>query len=140
MLSIDDGRNVYQKVCEHCGEPRVSVSGSLLRDGNLLAHYFASCYHHDGREVWIDIVYSLDWDAAVQQRVTFGCRVGPVVNSPTAASTMVDAATAMGDDPFFGRKLSRDEAMTHPWRDEFWAHSDFILENDPDVATHMGYR
>ncbi len=140
MLSVDEERNVSETVCEHCGEPRVSVSGSLLRDGGLLAFYFASCYHHDGHEVWIDIVHSSDWDAEDQQRMTFGCRVGPVSNSPTFASTMVDAAAAWGDVPFFGRKLSRDQAMAHPWREEFWSHSDFILVNDPDVAAHMGYR
>lgn len=140
MLSIDEKRNVTTKACEHCGEPRVTVSGSILRDGNLLAYYFASCYHHDGHEVWIDIVYPPAWDAVDQQRVTFGCRVGPVVNSPTPASTMVDAATVWGDESFFGRKLLRDEAMSHPWREEFWLHSDHILVNDPDVAAHMGYR
>jgi hypothetical protein len=138
MLSIDEERTVTEKVCDHCGEPRVNVHGSIM--GNLLAFYFASCYHHDGHEAWIDIVYSHDWDAGEQRRVTFGCPVGPVSNSPAPASTMVQAATVWGDESFFGHKLSRDEAMAHPWRDEFWAHSDFILVNDPDVAAHMGYR
>jgi hypothetical protein len=140
MLSLNDHRQVTEKVCEHCGEPRVTVTGSLLRDGDYLAAYFASCYHHDGHEVWIDIVYSLDRNAGDQQHVTFGCRVGPVSNSPSPAATMVDAAAAWGDEPYFGRKLSREEAMAHPWRDEYWSHVDHILVNDPDVALHMGYR
>ena len=45
---------------DHCGGPSQRVTGFIHRDNNALAVYFASCYHHGGHEVWIDVVLSRD--------------------------------------------------------------------------------
>lgn len=114
------------------------VTGFLLRDGDAYAIYFASCYHHDGHEVWIDAVFAATWDEDVADRYTFGCRVGAIDGGEVAA-TMVDAAAVRDDSAMFGHRLSRDEGLAHAQRDEFWELVDHVLVNDPDVAAHMGY-
>lgn len=115
------------------------VTGFILRDGDAHAMYFASCYHHDGHEVWIDAVFSPTWGVA-DDRTTFGCRVGAVEDSDQPAATMVDAAAPWDETPMFGRKLSRDEALAHPLCGQFWDVVDHVLLNDSSVALHMGYR
>jgi hypothetical protein len=137
-LHFDDGREVVHEECAHCGTPQTRVTGFVLRDGDAYAAYLASCYHHDGHEVWIDATFSPTWNDGIDDRYTFGCRVGPIDGGDVAA-TMVDGASVRDDSPIYGRKLSREDGLAHPQRDEFWALVDYILVNDPDVAVHMGY-
>ena len=40
-------------------------------------------------------------------------------------------------DPIFGRKLTREEALAHPWLDNYWSVVDFILTEDPIVHDHV---
>jgi hypothetical protein len=137
-LHFDEGRQVVHEECAHCGTPQTRVTGFVLRDGDAYAIYLASCYHHDGHEVWIDAIFSPTWEEEVHDRYSFGCRVGSIDGGDVAAS-MVDAAGIWDDSPMYGRKLSREDGLAHPQRDEFWALVDHILVNDPDVAVHMGY-
>jgi hypothetical protein len=132
-------RHVTQEICEHCGTPSTRIKGFVLRDGDAYAIYVASCYHHDGHEVWIDVVFSLTWLDDADDRYTFGCRVGAVEGQDEPAATMVDAAAVYDDTPTFGRKLTRDEGLAHPRCDEFWALIDHLLVSDPQIAVHMGY-
>lgn len=69
--------------------------------------------------------------------MTFGCRVGPVSNSPTPAATLVRGGNVAPDEPLYGRKLDRDEALSHPQLSEFWALVDLVLERDRLVTEHI---
>jgi hypothetical protein len=138
VLEFDGEPQVVDSVCDHCGEPFSRVTGFLLRDGDAYVIFFASCYHHDGHEVWIDVVFSSDWGGD-DIRTTFGCRVGQIEGQEEPAATMVEAAAAWDDAAMFGRRLNREEGLAHPLRDEFWAVVDHVLVNDPTVAVHMGY-
>jgi hypothetical protein len=139
MLAFDGGRDVVSTVCDDCGAPQTRITGFVLRDGGAYAVYFASCYHHDGHEVWIDAIFSPTWLDDVDDHYTFGCRVGPIEGQDEPAASMVDAASIRSDSALFGHKLSREEGLAHSQVDEFWELVDFLLVNDPDVAVHMGY-
>jgi hypothetical protein len=139
VLAFDGERDVVSTVCDDCGAPQTRITGFVLRDGGAYAVYFASCYHHDGHEVWIDAIFSPTWLDDVDDHYTFGCRVGPVEGQDEPAASMVDAASVRGDSPLFGQKLSREEGLAHPQVDEFWTLVDFLLVNDPDIAVHLGY-
>jgi hypothetical protein len=139
MLAFDGDRNVVSDFCDHCGAPQTRVAGFLSRDGDAYVVYFASCYHHGQHEVWIDVIFSPTWADDVDDHYTFGCRVGPIEGQDEPAASMVDAASVRGDSTLFGRKLSRDEGLSHPQVDEFWEVVDFLLLNDPDISVHMGY-
>jgi hypothetical protein len=73
----------------------------------------------------------------VSDHVTFGCRVGAVADQVEPAASLVQAAVPFSDGPLWGRKLSRDEALAHPWLPEFWEVVDFVLLTDPDVRRHV---
>ncbi|OYO03864.1 hypothetical protein [Enemella evansiae] len=137
MLEIEPGAKVVEATCEHCGEPMTRVTGFIYRDGDAYAIYFASCYHHDGHEVWIDAVFSPTWADDVDDRFTFGCRVGAVAGQREPAASLVTAAGAFNDSATFGHKLTREEALAHPMTGEFWALVDHVLTKDAVVSTHL---
>jgi hypothetical protein len=110
----------------------------VARDDAAHAVFFAACYDHgEVRESWIDVIFGT-WGSGTdyQDHVTFGCRVGPVSNSPLPAATAVDDTSVATDGPLFGRKLSREAALAHPLITDFWQVVDFIVETDPFVHEH----
>src|SRR5690348_826921 len=109
-------RDGAEKVCDCCGQLHRRTWCLVTRDDEPYAMYFAACYDHDStRESWIDVIFGT-WGQGTDHtdHVTFGCRFGPVVNSPYPAATAVDAASVAPDGPFFGHKVSRAEALAHP--------------------------
>lgn len=136
-LEIEDDRDVRFDECTHCQQPMTRIAGFVLKDGGAHAIYFATCYHHDGHEVWIDVVFSPTWDDTSDDRVTFGCRVGPIEGQPEGAASLVPAAQNRRESRTFGYKLTRDEALLHPQLAEFWEVVDYVLLRDPDVSEHM---
>jgi hypothetical protein len=95
-------------------------------------------HNHGVDEAWIDVIFgSFEDQARKDERVTFGCRVGPVRGSEEPAATAVQAAIPYGDTPTFGHKLSRDEALAHPRLPDFWQVVDFLLEREPAINHHL---
>ncbi|MEO3855004.1 hypothetical protein [Acrocarpospora sp. B8E8] len=143
-LEIDPERDVQTGVCECCNTSFDRVTGFINDDNGAYAIYFASCYHHNGiHEAWIDVIIDDAWtpDEPVSRpgpnRVTFGCRIGPVENAPGPACTLVTGGAVAPDEPFYGRKLTREEALQHPWLSDYWATMDHILEHDLTVNQHL---
>ena len=48
-----------------------------------------------------------------------------------------DPAQPFDDKPFFGWKLTRDEALVHPRLEEFWAVVDFPILSQLDIHDHV---
>jgi len=136
-LTIEPGATVVPGVCDHCHEPMTRITGFIHQGGDAHAIYFATCYHHDGHEVWIDAVFSPTWADQVDDRVTFGCRVGTFAGQAEPAAALVAAASAYGNSALFGRKLTRDEALAHPSIAQFWDVVDHVLTHDDVVRSHM---
>ena len=115
-LTIDESsRQVREFVCQCCNTPADRTWANIYEGDAALAVYFASCYHHNGvHEVWIDAILGSWGHDRFDDHITFGCRVGPVVGSPTPAATLVNGGEVAGDSPIFGRKLSREEGLSHP--------------------------
>lgn len=137
VLEIEPDRNVAELTCDHCGEPFQRVTGFVYRDGDAHAVYVASCYHHDGHEAFIDVVFSPTWEDGVDDHVTFGCRVGGLEGQHEPGASLVTGGAAFADKPFFGRKLRREDALSHPFVGQFWSVVDHILVNDPLVRDHV---
>lgn len=109
----------------------------LNRSGDAYAVAFCALHTHDDvREAWIDVILGFG-DDAESDHLTFGCRVGPVEGQDEPAATAVDAAMPYGNKPIWGRKLSREEALSHRRVSEFWEVVDFLLLGDPVVHHHV---
>jgi hypothetical protein len=134
----EETRQVREFICQCCSTAAERTWAFVSRDGDAYAVYFASCYHHDGtHEAWIDAIFGTWGSNTVDDHVTFGCRVGPAADSPAPGATLVRGGAAAPDSPMFGWKLDREEALSHPRLDEFWALVDFVLEEDRLVNAHL---
>lgn len=137
-LEIEPGSKVVDGTCDHCGQPMTRVTSFVTQHGDAHAVCFASCYHHeDGHEVWLDVVFSPTWGEDPSDRVSFGCRVGPVEGQPEPAASLVAAAAAWPDSEMFGTRLSRDDALAHPLLRGFWQVVDHVLVHEPVVRDHL---
>lgn len=134
----ESSRQVRQFVCGCCNTPADRTWANVYDGDAALAVYYASCYHHRGvHEAWIDAILGTWGHNRFDDHITFGCRVGPVENSPAPAATLVDGGAAAPDSPVFGQKLSREEGLNHPRLVQFWRVVDTILEHDEIVRRHL---
>lgn len=123
-----DGEVVTESVtCQRCGTSHLVSTGFVLDGGDAHAVYYADV-HPVTAEVFVEVVIDTAWDAPTQHRVAFACRFGPIEGSAPASSLMKPLRP---ETPFTGRALDRDEALAHPWIDDFWEVCDWILYNDP---------
>lgn len=138
-LTIDEGsRQVRQFTCSCCGTEAERTWANVHEGDAVIAVYFASCYRHDGvHEAFIDAILGTWGSGDFTDHVTFGCRVGPVTDSPSPACTLVNGGAVAPDSPIYGRKLRRDEGLEHPRLAEFWTIVDSILERDVLVNRHL---
>jgi hypothetical protein len=140
-LAFDGDSTVEYHTCDKCGADYLLVKCFLIDAEGPCAITLAALHHHDDYEAWIDVIFGVfDEQAAQDDRLTFGCRVGPVAGSADPAATAVEAAVPYADGPVFGHKLSRDEALAHPRLAEFWSVVDFLLENEQNINHHVYHR
>lgn len=126
-------------VCTDCGGERVIYTGEVSDDGATLALFWAFLYDHaDNPEIFIDATLGGwgDGDSS-DDRVSFGSRTGRVDDRGNVSCSLVVGAAMAPDDPSFGTKLDREQALAHPWIKEFWEVNDMILTGIPEVEQHM---
>lgn len=137
-LAFDEAPTIQEQDCSGCGRHYPLVKALVKRDGDAHAVAFCALHTHDDvREAWIDVILGTFGGGATPDNLTFGCRVGPVGGQDEPAATAVDAAEPYGDNPIWGRKLGRQDALAHPRLAEFWQVVDFILVADPVVHHHV---
>ena len=118
--------------CTGCGGKRVVYTGEAVADGSAHAVFWAYLYDHPGNpEVFIDAAFGT-WgvDSDTRDHETFGSRTGKLEDHPHIASSLVTGAKNAPEDPQFGVKLTREQALVHPLLETFWAVNDAILELD----------
>lgn len=137
-LWLDGESTINESTCHDCGAEFLLVKTFVLDAEGPHAIAFTALHYHDAFEAWMDVIFgSFEGDASQDDRITFGCRVGPVDGSQEPAATAVQAAAPYQDSPVFGHKLSRDEALAHPRLPDFWRVVDFLLEDEPAVNHHV---
>ena len=92
-LWLDGESTIESSACHDCGAEYVLVKSFLLAEHGPHAIAFSALHEHHDPEAWIDVIFgSFESEAAQDERVTFGCRVGPVEGSDQPAATAVRAA------------------------------------------------
>ena len=147
QLSHDGEPDVRQVECRQCATPFAQAIGFVLADGSAHAVYYAGLHHHDGlHDAWLDVILGSwperDDELYPPDHVTFSCRVGPGAAAPDPYASLIAApATASGrNQALFGRRLTRDEALAHPWLDEFWRVVDFVVLESQPVREHLDHQ
>ncbi len=134
-------RQAREYECSCCSAPIQRTWNLISRGGRAFAVYFANCYHHKDQphEAWIDVILGT-WgnnNYYYDDHVTFGCRIGAVVDRPGPTATLVQACLDGSAGPVHGAVLSREQALAHPRLPEFWQVVDFVLAEDPLVHAHL---
>ncbi|MGY2873579.1 hypothetical protein ACVW00_000769 [Marmoricola sp. URHA0025 HA25] len=136
-LWLDGESTIDRSTCDDCGAEYLLVKSFVLDADGPCAIAMTALHHHGGFEAWMDVILGSFEGDGQDERVTFGCRVGPVEGSREPAASLVQAAVPYGDTPTFGHKLSRDEALGHRRLPDFWHVVDFLLENEPAIDHHV---
>lgn len=137
-LSLDCAPDVREQECSCCGATFVVVDHFILMDGHTHAIAKSALHHHGGEhEAWIDVIFGPFGNDSTEERVSFGCRVGPIAGVAEPAATVVDAAQPYPDSQVWGHKLSREEALKQDSLAQFWGVVDWLLSTDPTIHGHV---
>lgn len=137
MLEID-WEEPRSQACPDCGGRRQMVTGQVFIDETSSAAFLAFLYDHEGgREVYLDLVIGTWGDNGdPSTRLTFSTRTGPTEGG-VIGSTLLDGRANSPDYDIFGRKVSREEGLTHPLLPTVWLCNDTVLAQVPAVAQHL---
>lgn len=131
-LSIHE-RDVRRQRCVDCGDDFDHITGYVNDPAGPYAVYFAACHGHPDHEAQIDVILGT-WgtDEPVDDHVIFSCRLRP------DGAMAVDATIAISADaPLPGLRLTRDQALDHPWSSDFWLVVDLLAEADPSITSRV---
>src|SRR5437763_5202650 len=127
-FAIED-RTVRLRECPDCTRPYEHITGFVVNDGVAHSIYYAACHGHPEHEVWLDMVLGTWGKDNGDDHVTFSCQVR------REGAAAVDSTVAVaGESDLFGRKLTRAEALAHPWIADVWAVVDALLELDETIG------
>ena len=129
-----------RSVCECCGTTTISLTRFVTRDGGAFAVYFARFTegHADG---YVSVLTGFgDWaeQASPSARTAIAFRIW--TNETNYQVGLVDADHEGWATDYLGRKLSREEALAHPLRQEVFDLSDHIVECDRPIIDYLNRR
>jgi hypothetical protein len=125
--------------CDCCGGLTVRLTRFVHRDGDAFAIYYAM-YSNTHPDNELAMLVSLgDWgeDSDPAERAAFYCRVRP--NDGSYEVMLGDAAqSAWGQAGIVGAKLSREEALRHPWKATAFESLDEAFVQDRSLRGFLG--
>jgi hypothetical protein len=116
----------------------VRLQGEIHEGPGVAAVFYAALYTHgDVRDVFVDVIAGTWGSEDYSDHYTFTVRTGPVEPDGQIASTMIDGGESYPDDPLFGQKLRREEALARPDVARLWALSDTVLADVVEIGRHL---
>ena len=139
-LSLELGPEVKDLVCECCGKNVHRVFGFISRDEQAYGVYFALLNHHDGDHRIVLSMSIGDWwnddpaDIATRRWCVLHIR-----SSEDNWATRIGEPEESNHFPWAdgGKALSRSEMLACSDKDDFFAVSDFVVQQDPAVLSFL---
>jgi hypothetical protein len=142
MFSLELGPEVANLTCNCCGKPFKSVCGFISKDNSAYSVYFATLQTgHD--EICVGLAVSVGkwWDdseEAIQHREWLYMRVWPSESGGGFEVRLEESDSSRHANlKMLGRKLTPEQARQSPNLDEFFAISDYVIDNDPAVLSYL---
>ena len=126
-------------LCECCRGTTTRLTRFVTREGSAFAVYFAR-FSDNHPEEYVSILVGFgDWseDADPAQRTAIGFRIW--TNDGNYQVGLIDAEDDWETD-YLGKKLTREEALQSPLRQEVFDLSDHIVDCDQPVIQHLNSR
>jgi hypothetical protein len=142
MFSLELGSEVANLECSCCGKPFKSVNGFIKKDDWAYSAYFATLQTgHDEIEAGLTVSVGKWWDdssAAVKEREWVYMRVWPSDSGSGFEVRLEEPDSSRhANSRILGKKLTPEKARKHPRLDDFFAVSDFVIDNDPAVLSYL---
>lgn len=118
-----------------CGGEYDHVTGFIDDGDTSVAAYFAYCHGHPEHEAGIDAVMGTWGQNRHDDHVMFSCLL-----RAAEGAMAVDSSVAIepgATDAILGRRLTREEALAHPWIARFWQVVDVIAAEDAAVRASV---
>jgi hypothetical protein len=126
------------KTCECCGGATTTLTRYVTIDDRAQAVYFASFSDNHPEQV-VSVLLSLGpwWEGAGPEgRVSFGLKIWQTKERYNVG--VVDAdGVGWPNSKLMGRRLTRDEALSHPRINEAFHISDHIVAEDPEIRAYL---
>jgi hypothetical protein len=126
--------------CDCCGAPETRLTRFVKRDGDAYAVYLVR--YVDGQQMHpaCAVVSLGTWgvDGVPPDRVAFALRI-PHHPDEYQVEVIDGAELAWKKSEILGRKLSRDEALAHPWLPEVYRLFDHMVENDAPLHAFLDH-
>ena len=120
VIDLSD-REVLRIRCDRCGSEYDRVVIFVTWNGAPHAVVSAVCHGHPNREVWLDATFG-SWVEPFADHVTMSCRVSE------AGAGLVDPLVASaGNAEYYGKRLSRNEALEDPRLPVLWSLVDEVV-------------
>lgn len=129
----------FRSVCKCCGETTTALTRFVNRDQNAYAIYYAFFSEGHPERGLVGLVSLGEWgtEDVPKNRFAFGFEMWTTQDQYQIG--LVDAQTTpWGRAKIVGQKLSREEALEHPWLDEVFHITDHIAEEDSEVRAFFG--
>jgi hypothetical protein len=126
--------------CQCCGNLSHSSYGYLYSDGSAHAVYFARWTEHHDNGPRVTMLISLgEWGT---DHPRLGARVCMALLAWTRDDGVVYSVLNAGDTSWatqaaLGTMLTRDEALAHPYRDEFFHLAEHVTAEDPAIDAFL---
>jgi hypothetical protein len=142
LPSLELGEEIANLTCGCCGKQFKSVCGFIKKDDWAYSVYFATLQSgHKEIEVGISISIGKWWDDSdetLQERQWVYMHVWPAESGSGFEMRIDDPDLSRhAEGAFLGRKIAPAEARASAQREDFFALSDFILDNDPAVLSYL---
>jgi len=121
-------------VCECCGGATTSLTRFVSQDNDAFAVYYAAFSSNHPEKGLTGVVNLGEWweDEVPESRVAFVFEMWPDDNNYNVGIINANESD-WADVNIIGRKLSRNEALEHPWLNEVFHITDHMTADDPEI-------
>jgi hypothetical protein len=138
MLKLELGETLPDICCDGCGGIHKTAYGFIYRDDDAYGVYFATL-HTGHAEPTVGLTLSLGkwWDdEAVDERQWVFLNIFP--KDDQYHMSLVDPTRSQhATYQALGKSLDRDAALDSELRDDFFSVADYIVVEDPAVASYL---
>lgn len=127
-----------KSICECCNKETTSLTRFVYNDEAAFAIYYAVFSENHVEDGVIGIISLGDWgeDEISPNRVAFAFRLWQDENNHNV--TITDAnESPWRDSKIIGRKLTREEALSHIWIEDVFHITDHIVVDDDEIKTFL---
>ncbi len=98
----------------------------MTQNGAAFSLVSVVCHGHE-RDAWLDATFG-SWEEPFSDHVTFSARIS------ADGAGLVDALVASkGAANHYGLRLTRDQALSHPFLEQLWPLVDEVAASVPEV-------